>query len=100
MLDGLLSLAARSPAGMIALGRAIFSIAGVLAVLGMRFDRLAHRVERMSAKVGIVSPDVLAALPWWLRAFVPESPLGWIGVGLLCAVGIALVQLGKWARKL
>ena len=54
----------------------------------------------MSARAGIVPPDFLAALPWWLRMMVPETVGGWIALGVLALSGIWLAHLGKWAKKL
>lgn len=88
------------PRAFNAVGGALFSLAGLLAVLGLRLDRIGGKVERMSARAGIVPPDFLAALPWWLRMMVPETVGGWITLGVLALSGIWLAHLGKWAKKL
>jgi len=81
-------------------GRALFSLAGLLAVLGLRLDRLGGKVERVSVRAGIVPPDFLTALPWWLRMVVPETVSGWILLALIALLGIWLAHMGKWARRL
>lgn len=88
------------PAAFSAVGRALFSLAGLLAVLGLRLDRIAWRVERISTRTGIAPPDFLAALPWWLRMVIPETVGGWIALAVLALSGIWLAHLSKWAKKL
>ena len=81
-------------------GRALFSLCGVLALIGLRLDRIGNRVGRIAARAHVEAPDVLAGLPWWLRMAVPESPMGWAGLVALAVLGAYLAYLGKWASKL
>lgn len=100
MLEWFYGLLLSHPAAVNWIGRAIFSLAGVLAVLGLRLDRIGSRVERFSARAGIVPPDFFAALPWWLRIAIPETASGWFLLAGLAVLGIWLAHLGKWAKKL
>lgn len=83
-----------------AAGRALFSLACILGLLGLRFDRIGDKIERASARAGITPPDFLATLPWWLRMVVPETGGGWILLAGLALIGVWLAHLGKWAKKL
>lgn len=98
--EWLLGLLLRRPRLFMVCGRALFTLASAMAVLGWRFDKLGHKVERISARASVAPPDIMMGLPWWLRLFVPETTSGWIGIGLLAACGISMVMAGKWARKL
>ena len=98
--EWLLGLLLMRPGLFIFCGRALFALASAMAVLGWRFDKLGHKVERISGRAGVVSPDIMSGLPWWLRLLVPETTSGWIGVALLAAVGISMALAGKWAKKL
>ncbi|MDP9907942.1 hypothetical protein J2W27_000035 [Variovorax boronicumulans] len=100
MPEWFFSLLLSYPGAFNAVGRALFSLAGLLAVLGLRLDRIGGKVERMSARVGIVPPDFLAVLPWWLRMVVPETVSGWVLLAGLALMGIWLAHIGKWAKKL
>ncbi|MCY1237107.1 hypothetical protein D9M72_497900 [compost metagenome] len=88
------------PGAFRAVGRALFSLAGILGLLGLRLDRVAGKVERASVRAGITPPDFLAALPWWLRMVIPETASGWILLAGLALLGIWLAHIGKWAKKL
>ncbi|MCU4118874.1 hypothetical protein [Variovorax sp. N23] len=98
--EWLLGLLLRHPGAFSFCGRALFALASAMAVLGWRFDKLGHKIERISARAGVVPPDIMSGLPWWLRLFVPETTSGWIGLGLLAACGISMAMAGKWAKKL
>lgn len=88
------------PKAFIFFGCGLVSLASVMAVLGLRFDKLGHRLERLSTRSGVAAPDFMAGLPWWFRIFVPETTSGWIGVGLLACTGILMALACKWATKL
>ncbi|MDM0118917.1 hypothetical protein [Variovorax arabinosiphilus] len=98
--EWLLGLLLTRPRLFIFCGRALFALASAMAVLGWRFDKLGHKVERLSARAGVAPPDFMAGLPWWLRLFVPETTSGWIGIALLALAGISMALAGKWARKI
>lgn len=98
--EWLLGLLLTRPRLFIFCGRALFAFASAMAVLGWRFDKVGHKVERISGRAGVVPPDIMSGLPWWLRLLVPETTSGWIGVALLAAVGIAMALAGRWAKKL
>lgn len=99
MNEWLLGLLLKHPRAFIFCGRGLVSLTGAMAVLGLRFDKLGHKLECISARAGVVPPDFMAGLPWWLRLFVPETTSGWIGLGLLAATGIAMALAGRWAKK-
>lgn len=99
MRELVLGLVVTSPNASIAAGRLLFYLGGALGLLGLRLDRLGDKVERISSRVGVAMPDVLAALPIWLRILVPESAFGWIAVVGCLALGFYLVHIGKWAIK-
>lgn len=80
-------------------GKMLFSLAGILALLGLRLDRLSGKLERVSARTGISTPDTLAAFPWWLRMAIPETFPGWILLVALALLGIWLALMGKRAKK-
>lgn len=100
MANWALSMLLSHPAAFNWIGRSLFSVVGVLAVLGLRVDRIGARVERISARVSITPPDILAGLPWWVRMVVPETLSGWILLGSLALLGIWLARMGKWAKNL
>lgn len=100
MNEWLFGLLLTHPKAFIFCGHALVSAASVMAVLGFRFDKLGQEVERISARAGVVSPDIMSGLPWWLRLFVPETTSGWIGVAVLATVGVFMAMARKWAKKL
>ena len=82
-----------------ALGQALFSLGGVMVVLGLRVGRIGRRVARIFNQHGLEAPDVMSAFPWWLRMLTPETTGQWIFVALIFASGAYLIYFGKWARK-
>lgn len=99
MNEWLFGLLLKHPRAFIFCGRGMVSLAGAMAVLGLRFDKLGHKLERLSTRAGVAPPDFLAGLPWWLRLFVPETVSGWTGVGLIAALGVSMALAGRWANK-
>lgn len=81
------------------LGSGLFSLGGLMFVLGLRVDKIGRRIGRVFGRHGLETPDVMAAFPWWLRMLTPESAGDWVLVALILAVGACLLYLGKWARK-
>jgi hypothetical protein len=99
MRELVLEWAITSPSASITFGRFLFYFGGTLGLLGLRLDRLGDKFERISSRAGVAMPDILAALPRWLRIVIPESAFGWIAVVVCLALGVYLVHLGKWAKK-
>lgn len=100
MLEWFFSLLLSYPSAFNVVGRALLALSALFAVLGLRLDRIGGKVERMSARVGIVPPDIMATLPWWLRMVIPDSPLSWLLLAACALFGIWLAKMGKWANKL
>ncbi|MNY33144.1 hypothetical protein D3C86_1674070 [compost metagenome] len=98
MPEWFFSLLVSYPTAFNWIGRAVFTLVGMLAVLGARLDRIGARIASISAQVGVAAPDFLMGLPWWLRMVVPETTSGWIGLGILALLGVWLAYLGKWAE--
>ncbi|RZL93304.1 MAG: hypothetical protein EOP76_09565 [Variovorax sp.] len=98
-MELLTALAISYPKLFIACCRALLSVAVLFGLLGLRLDRIGHRIERVSNRAGIAPPDLMAAFPWWLRMFVPESFGGWVYLGTWVCLGVCMIQLGKWGKK-
>ena len=99
MSEWFLGLLLAYPGTFRMLGRALFGLCGVLALLGLRLDRFGDRVGRIAARAHVEAPDVLAGLPWWFRIAVPETAAGWVGLAALAVLGVSLARVGKWASK-
>ncbi|OGQ57652.1 MAG: hypothetical protein A3J24_09385 [Deltaproteobacteria bacterium RIFCSPLOWO2_02_FULL_53_8] len=99
MYEKLLGALLTHPGALIAAGRGLFALGGLMALLGFRFSRLGTRVTRVFERHGVEPPDLTSGLPWWLRLLIPETTSGWIFVVIVLTTGICLVQVGKWARK-
>ncbi|OOG42899.1 hypothetical protein B0B52_09565 [Polaromonas sp. A23] len=82
-----------------ALGQALLGLGSAMAVLGLRVGRLGRRVERIFGRHGLEGPDVMSALPWWMRMLTPETIGDWTVVAIILATGAYLIYLGKWARR-
>ena len=100
MYERLLGVLLTHPGVLIAAGRGLFALGGVMALLGLRFSRLGRRVTRAFERHGVEPPDLMNGLPWWLRVLVPETTPGWIGVVLMLFAGVLLVYAGKQLKKL
>lgn len=100
MYDWLLGLLVVYPRAFIAIGRVLSALTGILALLGLRLDRVADRIAREAARAHLEAPDVLAGFPWWLRMAIPETAVGWAALVALLVSSVSLLHLGKWARKL
>ncbi|MCR8956962.1 hypothetical protein M0765_004180 [Variovorax sp. S2] len=100
MREWFFSLLMSYPGAFNLIGKALFSLAGILALLGLRLDRLSGKLERIFARAGVSTPDALAAFPWWLRMAIPETILGWILLVALALLGIWFALMGKRAKKL
>lgn len=100
MYEKMLGALLMHPGALMAAGRGIFALGGLMALLGMRFSRLGSRVTRVFERHGVEPPDLMNGLPWWLRVLVPETTPGWIGVVLLLVAGVLLVYAGKQLKKL
>ncbi len=69
-------------------------------LLGLRTGRLLSKVGRVFGRAGVEPPaDLLAAWPWWLRLFVPESLAGYIFAVVLLVLGLLVINAGKWAKR-
>lgn len=95
MWDRYLGLLFSYPGAFIAIGQVQYRVAGALAILGLRLDRVFDKIVRRTGEPS----DMLAAFPWWLRFPIPESPAGWAAVVSLAVTGICFVKVGKWARR-
>jgi hypothetical protein len=92
-MGALSELIATHPGIARVLGRFLVYASGALALLGLRFDRLFHRLEVR----GIARPTLETVLPGWLYWAVPESALGWF---LLIAVGVGGFLLAHTAKRI
>lgn len=93
-------LALQCPPCSLTIGGFFVGIAGTMLVLGLRTGRLLSRISRTFARLGLEPPaDVLAAWPWWLRLLVPESVFGYLVAAALFGIGLWLIYLGKWAKR-
>jgi hypothetical protein len=99
MYEWLFGLLLAHPKAFIAVGRTLFSIAGVFALLGLRLDRIEARIGRVAERTHTPAPDIYAGLPSWLRMWIPETEIGWVLVLMLAAVGFAMARAGKWVKR-
>lgn len=81
------------------LGQGLFSLGGLMVLLGLRVGRIGRRITHIFERHGLEAPDVMSAFPWWLRMLAPESAGGWIVTALVLATGAYLMYFGKWAKK-
>lgn len=100
MYERVLGVLLTHPGALIATGKGLLSLGGLMALLGLRFSRLGSRVTRVFERHGVESPDLMSGLPWWLRLLIPETTPGWIGVVFVLTVGVLLVYVGKQLKKL
>ena len=75
------------------------SLASVMAVLGVRFDRLGGRLAKVLSGSGVEVPDVVSSLPWWIRFLTAKTTEHWVLVVLFFACGAYLVWVGRWLKK-
>lgn len=85
-MEWLLSIVLSNPSATRWVARAVVTACCVLAVMGLRVDRLAGRLDR----VGAALPPLDQILPMWIAAFVPESGPGWLALVLVAAMAAVL----------
>lgn len=100
MYERLLGALLTHPGVLIALGKGLFALGGLMGLLGLRFSRLGSRVTQVFERHGVEPPDLMSGVPWWLRFLIPETTPGWIGVTLVLTIGVLLVYVGKQLKKL
>ena len=83
----------------VGVGRALFTVAGLIAIFALRLDLRIERLGRKLERFGIEQPDMFAGWPWWLRMLMPESPFGWALIVMLAVLGVTMAKLGRWAEK-
>jgi hypothetical protein len=91
----LFELIASYPGLARALGRFLVYASGTLALLGLRFDKLFHRLEAR----GIARPTLETILPGWLYWAVPESAFGWFLLAVVAVGGFLLARTAKRIQR-
>lgn len=82
------------------LGWAIFNVAGVAILLGLRFGRLFSRVRRAYQRAGIDKELTLSQLyPDWPTWWIPESVEGFVAWLLVAGAGAWLAYTAKLLLK-
>lgn len=94
-MDTLLGLLISYPGAARALGRVMVFLAGALALLAIRIDKVFHRLDLR----GIPHPSLETITPRWLYWAVPESAFGWFLLVALFAGGIALARFAKHIER-
>jgi hypothetical protein len=91
MGDWLVGLVLANPGALRVVGRLLFSLGGILALLGLRADRVFRRVER----VAHVQMTVDQVFPPWLAWAVPESVAGWAMVVIVMIIGASAALIAR-----